>query len=59
MEDPRLSRMYWALLTQGVSRWRRKIWHAAVMRSGLLTFLILFAVLMWLVKQRVWRKVEH
>lgn len=24
-----------------------------------LTFLILFAVLMWLVKQRVWRKVEH
>jgi ubiquinol-cytochrome c reductase cytochrome c1 subunit len=24
-----------------------------------LTFLILFAVLMWLVKQRLWRKVEH
>jgi len=24
-----------------------------------LTFLLLFAVLMWLVKQRVWRKVEH
>jgi aldose 1-epimerase len=37
--------MYWALLTQGVSRWRRKIWHAAVMRSGLLTFLILLIVL--------------
>ena len=33
--------MYWALLTQGVNRWRRKIWHAAVMRSGLLTFLVL------------------
>ena len=25
----------------------------------ILTFLLLFAVLMWLVKQRVWRKVEH
>lgn len=37
--------MYWALLTQGVSRWRRKIWHAAVMRSGMLTFLVLLFVL--------------
>ncbi len=24
-----------------------------------LTFLILFAVLMWFVKQRLWRNVEH
>ena len=24
-----------------------------------LTFLILFAVLMWLVKNQLWRKVEH
>jgi hypothetical protein len=37
--------MYWALLKQGVSRWRRRIWHAAVMRSGLLTFLFLLFVL--------------
>jgi aldose 1-epimerase len=37
--------MYWALLTQAVSRWRRKIWHAAVMRSGMLTFLVLVFVL--------------
>jgi aldose 1-epimerase len=47
--------MYWALLTQGVSRWRRKIWHAAVMRSGLLTFLVLLIVLAGLAF--VWR--EH
>jgi aldose 1-epimerase len=47
--------MYWALLTQGVSRWRRKIWHAAVMRSGLLTFLVLLLVLAGLAF--VWR--EH
>jgi aldose 1-epimerase len=37
--------MYWALLTQAVGRWRRKIWHAAVMRSGLLTFLVLLILL--------------
>src|SRR5258708_22029413 len=37
--------MYWALLKQGVSQWRRKIWHAAVMRSGMLTFLVLVFVL--------------
>jgi hypothetical protein len=47
--------MYWALLTQAVGRWRRKIWHAAVMRSGLLTFLILLIVLAGLAF--VWR--EH
>jgi aldose 1-epimerase len=33
--------MYWALLKQGVGRWRRGIWRAAVMRSGLLTFVVL------------------
>jgi len=37
--------MYWALLKQGVSRWQRRIWHAAVMRSGMLTFLVLVIVL--------------
>jgi hypothetical protein len=37
--------MYWALLKQGVSRWRSRLWHAAVMRSGLLTFLVLLVVL--------------
>jgi hypothetical protein len=37
--------MYWALLKQGVSHLRRRIWHAAVMRSGVLTFLVLVLVL--------------
>jgi aldose 1-epimerase len=37
--------MYWALLKQGVSNWRRRIWHAAVMRSGMLTFLFVVLVL--------------
>src|SRR5216684_149369 len=37
--------MYWALLKQGVSEWRRRIWHAAVMSSGLLTFLVVVIVL--------------
>jgi len=37
--------MYWALLKQGIGRWRRSIWRAAVMRSGLLTFLVLTLVL--------------
>jgi aldose 1-epimerase len=37
--------MYWALLKQGVGRWRRSIWRAAVMRSGLLTFLVLTLML--------------
>ena len=37
--------MYWALLKQAVSQWRRRIWHAAVMRSGVLTFLVLVLVL--------------
>jgi aldose 1-epimerase len=37
--------MYWALLKQGVGRWRRSIWRAAVMRSGVLTFLVLIMML--------------
>jgi galactose mutarotase-like enzyme len=37
--------MYWALLKGWAIRWRRKIWLAAVMRSGLLTILFLIAVL--------------
>src|ERR1700743_2885096 len=37
--------MYWALLKQGVGGWRRRIWRAAVMRSGLLTFMALTLLL--------------
>jgi aldose 1-epimerase len=37
--------MYWALLKQGASKWRRGLWRAAVMRSGLLTVLVLMLVL--------------
>ena len=37
--------MYWALLKHGVAKWRRRLWRAAVMRSGLLTFLALILVL--------------
>ena len=40
--------MYWALLKQGVSRWRRSLWRAAVMRSGLLTVLVLTLLLVGL-----------
>jgi len=40
--------MYWALLKQGAARWRRRIWLAAVMRSGMLTVLVLILVLMGL-----------
>jgi aldose 1-epimerase len=45
LEDPRLSRMYWALLKQGLARRRRSVWHAAVLRSGMLTVLVLIVVL--------------
>ena len=45
MEDPRLSRMYWALMKQSFGNWRRNLWRAAVMRSGLLTVLFLAIVL--------------
>jgi len=45
LEDPRLSRMYWALLKEGVGRGRRSLWRTAVMRSGLLTILILTLML--------------
>jgi aldose 1-epimerase len=37
--------MYWALLKQWAARRRRSIWHAAVMRSGMLTVLILSLML--------------
>jgi aldose 1-epimerase len=37
--------MYWALLKQWAGRWRRSIWRAAVMRSGLLTIVVLILVL--------------
>jgi aldose 1-epimerase len=37
--------MYWALLKQGVGKWRSSIWRAAVMRSGLLTIVVLTLLL--------------
>ena len=37
--------MYWALVKQGFGNWRRSLWRAAVMRSGLLTVLVLSIVL--------------
>jgi aldose 1-epimerase len=40
--------MYWALLKQWAGRWRRSIWRTAVMRSGLLTVLVLTLVLVGL-----------
>jgi aldose 1-epimerase len=48
LEDPRLSRMYLALMLQSLGRMRRRLWHAAVMRSGLLTVLVLAVVLLGL-----------
>ncbi|WP_254061752.1 aldose 1-epimerase [Granulicella sp. L60] len=36
--------MYWALLKQGFAARRRKLWHAALMRSGLLTIVFLMVV---------------
>ena len=48
MEDPRLSRMYAALLVKTLDRWRRNLWHLAVMRSGLLTMILLTAALLGL-----------
>lgn len=46
MEDPRLSRMYAALITQRLARLRRRAWEEAVLRSGLLTILLLIFVLL-------------
>src|ERR1700677_4591616 len=46
MEDPRLSRMYLALVLQGFARMRRRLWHAAVMRWGMMTMIVLTLVLM-------------
>jgi aldose 1-epimerase len=40
--------MYLALVLQGFARMRRRLWHAAVMRSGLLTMIVLTLVLMGL-----------
>ena len=37
--------MYWALLKQGLARRRRGLWHAAVMRSGLLTIIVIGVML--------------
>src|ERR1700677_1414560 len=46
LEDPRLSRMYLALILQAFARMRRRLWHAAVMRSGMMTMIVLTLVLM-------------
>jgi aldose 1-epimerase len=40
--------MYLALAMQGVARMRRRLWHATVMRSGMLTVIVLTLVLMGL-----------
>lgn len=40
--------MYWALLKQGVGGWRRSLWRAAVIRSGMLTVVALTLVLVGL-----------
>jgi aldose 1-epimerase len=40
--------MYWALLKQWFAKRRSNIWHAAVMRSGMLTILVLTLLLMGL-----------
>jgi aldose 1-epimerase len=37
--------MYWALLKEWAAKRRRSIWHVAVMRSGMLTMLILILLL--------------
>ncbi len=37
--------MYWALLKQGFTKRRHGLWHAAVMRSGVLTIVVIVAVL--------------
>jgi aldose 1-epimerase len=46
LEDPRLSRMYLALIMQAFARIRRRLWHAAVMRSGMVTMIVLTLMLM-------------
>jgi aldose 1-epimerase len=40
--------MYLALVMQGFDRMRRSLWHAAVMRSGMLTMIVLAVVLVGL-----------
>jgi aldose 1-epimerase len=40
--------MYWALLRQSFGKWRHNLWRAAVMRSGLLTIMVLTILLVGL-----------
>lgn len=40
--------MYWALLKQSFGKWRHNLWRAAVMRSGLLTIMVLAILLVGL-----------
>src|SRR5258708_1166640 len=44
LEDPRLSRMYAALLARRFAELRRSTWRLVVMRSGLLTMIALTIV---------------
>jgi aldose 1-epimerase len=37
--------MYWALLKQGFANRRRGLWHAAVMRSGMFTIIVIVVML--------------
>jgi aldose 1-epimerase len=46
LEDPRLSRMYAALIRQRFAEWRRQVWHAAIMRSGAITMAVTTVVLL-------------
>lgn len=40
--------MYAALLIQGFARWRKRAWEEAVLRSGMLTILLLILILLFL-----------
>ena len=48
LEDPRLSRMYAALVARKISDRRRSLWRIAVMRSGLLTMAVTMLVILGL-----------
>jgi aldose 1-epimerase len=46
LEDPRLSRMYFAIVMQNFARLRRHFWHTVLMESGLLSVIALMMMLM-------------
>lgn len=49
MEDPRISRMYAAMMGEKLKSLRFRIWRAAVMRSGMLTTMVLAILVVGLV----------